>query len=94
VLPANSRVIRREQVDGKRPIRRCAIPRPPSVSATLYPITEELPVIRPESIVMSRLCGISTGGHTECVRMLPVRFWSGQTRGLLSVWREDDKGVI
>jgi uncharacterized protein YndB with AHSA1/START domain len=24
--------------------------------------------------------------------MLPVRFWSGQTRGLLSVWREDDKG--
>lgn len=33
----------------------------------------------------------SMGGHTKCVRMLPVRFWSGQARGLLSVWREDDK---
>ena len=27
----------------------------------------------------------SMEGHTRCVRMLPVRFWSGQTRGLLTV---------
>ena len=24
--------------------------------------------------------------------MRPVRFWSGQTRGRLPFWREDDKG--
>ena len=51
--------------------------------------TSGWPVIRPESIVMSRLCGIDECvGHTECVRMRSVRFWSGQT-----LWREDDRCV-